>query len=470
MLTFTPEAVSMPRSQPAPASATLFSITRPIPRSAPLNFLAHGAGKSRMFWHDPVHQVTHAGLGLAWSAQASGDNRFATIRMAAERLFAGALFDRDAPDFTAPRVFGGFAFSDQHVAAGVWSAFPAACFMLPEIQLSAAGEQTWLTLNRIAHTDSDIDRFWNTLDTEFDRLEELLSSTLSKGEMPMLNMLRFPLSEDNWSAMIARATGEMRAGRLVKVVLARTSEAVFDRPVDPLRALGRLERHYPDTYRFLIEPTAGQAFFGATPELLIRTTGQKLWTAAVAGSRRRGLTPTEDAALERELMGSDKERHEHQIVVSMLRERLTPLTESIRMPDTPSVIKLSNIQHLYTPVSAVLSHSTSIFDLVEQLHPTPALGGSPREAALSLIDQLEEIGRGWYAAPVGWVSAHGDGLFSVAIRSAVSKGSRARLYAGAGIVADSAADKEWDETAVKFKPLMDALMATEGARDGRPQS
>lgn len=286
----------------------------------------------------------------------------------------------------------------------------------------------------------------------------------------MLNMLRFPLSEDNWSAMIARATGEMRAGRLVKVVLARTSEAVFDRPVDPLRALGRLERHYPDTYRFLIEPTAGQAFFGATPELLIRTTGQKLWTAAVAGSRRRGLTPTEDAALERELMGSDKERHEHQIVVSMLRERLTPLTESIRMPDTPSVMKLSNIQHLYTPVSAVLSHSTSIFDLVEQLHPTPALGGSPREAALSLIDQLEETGRGWYAAPVGWVSAHGDGLFSVAIRSAVSKGSRARLYAGAGIVADSEADKEWDETAVKFKPLMDALMATEGARDGRPQS
>lgn len=452
------------------AAGRLFSITRPISATAPLTFLAHGQGQPRVLWQDPHLGLSYAGFGSAWQVSAAGHGRFTTVKAALSALFDSALFDREAPEFTTPHAFGGFAFIDDHQQSKIWSAFPSALFLVPAVQLSMLHDQTWLTLNRFAHNDDEIDLWWNTLDGEFDRLEDLLSSPLSKGDMPTLQTLRFPLSEDGWRAMITEATDAMRAGYMNKVVLARTSEALFDRPVDPLRAMSKLDRHYSDTYRFLIEPIPGQAFFGATPELLIRTDGDAMWTAAVAGSRRRGLSQAEDAALAEDMLTSEKERYEHEIVVKMLRERLSAVTTALHMADEPDVLRLSNIQHLYTPVRGTLRESSGILDLVQLLHPTPALGGSPRDRALAAIATLERSHRGWYASPVGWVNAQGDGTFAVAIRSAISKGDRARLYAGAGIVADSEADKEWDETAVKFKPLMDALMATEGVRDGRPQS
>ncbi|HLU12099.1 MAG TPA: chorismate-binding protein, partial [Oceanobacillus sp.] len=174
-------------------------------------------------------------------------------------------------------------------------------------------------------------------------------------------------------------------------------------------------------------------------------------------------TPEEDDALAQEMLDSPKDRQEHAFVVSAVRERVRPYAKTMDVPDQPQIYRLQNIQHLYTPVRAELETHFDVLDLVGELHPTPALGGSPRRAALEAIDQLETEERGWYAAPVGWVDANGDGVFAVAIRSAVSAGNRARLYAGVGVVAESDPDKEWEETGWKFKPLLTALGVTDGS-------
>ncbi len=249
----------------------------------------------------------------------------------------------------------------------------------------------------------------------------------------------------------------MRAGDYDNVVLSRTCDVSFDQPVDPVLALANLERRYPNAHRFLIEVLPGHAFFGATPELLAAVEDGALRTAALAGSRRRGATHAEDDALAAELMATPKERHEHAVVVDALREMLAPMARSLDIPDTPTLYRLSNIQHLYTPVRAQLDAGYHALDVVERLHPTPALGGYPRAEAIDAIKRLETVERGWYASPVGWIDPNGDGTFAVAHRSAVSAGDSARLYAGAGIVADSDPDREWEETGLKFKPLLEAL-------------
>ena len=170
-----------------------------------------------------------------------------------------------------------------------------------------------------------------------------------------------------------------------------------------------------------------------------------------------GKTAEEDDHYGRALLNSAKDRYEHDVVVQALRERLTPMTETLIMPDTPQLYKLSNIQHLFTPVSGRLREPSGVLPLVKLLHPTPALGGTPRSAAMRFIQQHEPVPRGWYAAPIGWIDHKLDGTFGVAIRSAVAQDNRVWAYAGAGIVADSVPQKEWVETALKFRPMLGAL-------------
>jgi isochorismate synthase EntC len=162
---------------------------------------------------------------------------------------------------------------------------------------------------------------------------------------------------------------------------------------------------------------------------------------------------------------SEKDRYEHRLVVESILRRLEPLSSQLQLPDEPEVYTLNYIHHLLTPIKAQLHHEIGLLPLVETLHPTPALGGSPRSQALDFIRHAESVPRGWYAGPVGWVDSNMDGEFAVAIRSAVAQERRVWLYSGAGIVADSQPQKEWAETALKFQPMFSAL----GLRSDQPQ-
>jgi isochorismate synthase len=207
----------------------------------------------------------------------------------------------------------------------------------------------------------------------------------------------------------------------------------------------------------MFAPRGGKTFLGATPELLARVERGELFSVALAGSVGRGKTPAEAESLAAELLASTKDRHEHALVVGAIRHGLEPLTAQLDIPNVPGIRRLANIQHLETPIRGKLAAGCGALDVVAALHPTPALGGVPRQPALEFIAANEPTARGWYAAPIGWLDAEGNGTFAVAIRSALVDGDRALLYAGAGIVDGSDPAKEWQETELKFKPLMDAL-------------
>jgi menaquinone-specific isochorismate synthase len=221
-------------------------------------------------------------------------------------------------------------------------------------------------------------------------------------------------------------------------------------------ALAFLAQKYPETYRFLFEPRPYHAFYGATPELLATVDGLTIQTMALAGSIKRGTNQEEDEAFAQELFNSAKDRYEHDLVIQGIRSRLENLTSDLHFGET-AIMSLSNIQHLYTPVTGKLKHNDGILPIVAALHPTPALGGDPREVAMKLISEYEAVPRGWYAAPVGWIDRKMNGQFGVAIRSAVAQDKRVWLYSGAGIVKDSQPQKEWDETGWKFRPMLNAL-------------
>jgi salicylate biosynthesis isochorismate synthase/menaquinone-specific isochorismate synthase len=198
-------------------------------------------------------------------------------------------------------------------------------------------------------------------------------------------------------------------------------------------------------------------FLAASPELLVRREGQRASTVALAGSTRRSADPSVDAHLAEQLLRSDKDREENAIVARRIAAALRPRSVWVATNPEPFVVQVANIQHLATPIRAQLASPMDTIELVGLLHPTPAVGGEPWPVAEPLIPSLEGLDRGWYAGPVGWVDANGDGEFCVALRCALLRGRVARLYAGCGIVRDSDPAAELAETEVKLSALLPVL-------------
>lgn len=435
----------------------LVSVSLPCENVTLAQFLALGRGGERYYWESSRDDIAFAGLGTALELQAYGADRFEDIRHHAVELFADAIVQDSGQPLTGPRLFGGFSFRAEFVPDVAWSNFTPAHFVLPHFQLTRLGDAFYLTIN--AHVPFGE----NPLILQPD-LEEALHARIAEIQaadddpLPPLqhSKLSYPMEYAVWERNLSDAIQRMRSGELQKVVLSRVAEVEFPRRFYADNALRYLTEQYPGTYRFVFEPRAGHAFFGATPELLVSTAGDRFETMALAGSMKRGTTPEEDRALAQALLDSEKNRYEHQLVVDGIREQLSDQVAEMTIAET-QIMTLSNIHHLLTPIAGQMKKRDGVLPLVDALHPTPALGGQPRDVAMRLIGEAETVPRGWYAAPVGWLDQHLDGQFGVAIRSAVAQERRVWLYAGAGIVADSDPQAEWDETALKFRPMLGAL-------------
>ncbi len=421
-------------------------------------FLAAADGQARVYWENCDEQIAFAGAGAAVELMAWGPDRFTKILASARKLFDGAYVDEEDNPLTSPRLFGGFSFRHDFMLDNTWSIYTPAFFALPHYQLLRNGGATCLTINtQIPHNESPatvIPDLRAALEQKVAQLKAGAPS-IGAGERNAPLSIDYPMRYASWEGMINEATARIRAGALRKVVLARAAELRFGEHVKLLPILRLLAAQYANCYRFLFEPRPRYAFYGASPELLASVQGRRLETMALAGSAARAENDEADSRLGDGLLGSVKERHEHDIVVEKMCQRLSPMTESLEV-QLPRLLKLSNIQHINTPIHATLAQRCGILPLIETLHPTPALGGDPRPDALRLIRDLEPIPRGWYGAPVGWIDSNCDGQFAVAIRSAVAQESRAWVYAGAGIVADSVPQREWEETELKFRPMLDA--------------
>jgi isochorismate synthase len=254
---------------------------------------------------------------------------------------------------------------------------------------------------------------------------------------------------DRWNALVARALAAIRSGALDKVVLARAIDVESEAPLDPEALLAALELRYPSCRAFLVRGDSS-AFLGATPEILCRVDGDRLQADALAGS----AAPNEAE----KLASSAKDLREHRGVVEHIARALEEVADHVEWPLEPRIRALANVAHLYTPVVARLGRGRGVADVAAALHPTPAVGGVPSAAALRFLAEHEGLDRGLYAGLVGWV---GDGRaeLAVALRSALVRGRRARLFVGSGIVEGSSPEAEWEETEMKARALLDALGA-----------
>lgn len=476
--------------------ALLVSVTIPAPLLDCHTFLHTNTGTERVYWAAPAatgSEVRFAGASIAAQLRVLPDidgraaerDPYAAIQEDAAKLLADsreffAETGDNVPHETSgqpvalrPRLFGGFAFQTEFVPDNTWSVYHPAHFILPHFLLTESAEGTWLTIHATDQSGQPAADVARELLVAVRTRYELMTERGAEKDPPTRaadtnqkskHAIRYPMSKADWYRMVTSATDQFADGVLQKVVLARVAEIRLDTPIDPLQALAYLHATYPTCYRFMFEPVPGHAFFGASPELLVEKAGRQVSTMALAGSIKRGETAANDEDLANQLLSSEKDGREHALVVDSIRSRLEPLTDRLSPPQEPGLLRFHNIQHLHTPIWATLPDPSpvTVLTLVRELHPTPALGGVPREQALSFLLEAEPVPRGWYAGPVGWFDAALDGAFTVAIRSAVCQHSRAWLYAGAGIVAASDPELEWQETDLKFRPMLEALnVATE---------
>ncbi|MXR21709.1 isochorismate synthase, partial [Halobacterium bonnevillei] len=326
-------------------------------------------------------------------------------------------------------------------------------FVLPEVQLSSSGDETWLTVTRAGENvdPGDVDA---ALDTAREDVESLPAMQPS-GPRPGVESTTPATDEAAWHEQVQHAVDRIAAGDLRKVVLANALSAELSGDVNPRDLLERLRQSYPSCFRFLVAPNGSAAFLGATPELLVTLRGSGVETTALAGSVGRGDTPEADAELAARLRDSEKLRHEQKLVTDAIVDQLAAFGDVTVGERT--VRKLSNIQHLNTPITADVDDDTHVLDVAEALHPTPAVGGLPPDAALDVIRETESFDRGWYAAPVGWFDGDGEGTFAVGLRSAVATDRTVTMFAGNGIVADSDPGEEYEEVQLKYRPILDEL-------------
>ncbi|MGB6014966.1 MAG: isochorismate synthase, partial [Nodosilinea sp.] len=355
------------------------------------------------------------------------------------------------------RFFCAFTFfADQRDAEPT---FPAAMVMLPQWQLVRQGDQGVLTLNYLITATTDIGVMLDSLADQL-RVVEHLGTTRWRDSCPLARLPVQPAADagQRFRSAVNRALGHMTQHPVQKIVLAHALDWVSAEPIQPLAALGRLRQRYPDCHIFSVGQGNGHTFMGASPERLLSLAQGQLITDALAGSAPRGTAPQQDDCLAQALLNNPKERGEHRLVVEFLARQLQGVGLWPQYQPWPGVRQLSNIQHLHTPMRARVPRHIHPLQLVAALHPTPAVAGVPTREACDQILRFEDFDRGLYAAPLGWVGANGDSEFIVGIRSALVADTWVRLYAGAGIVAGSDADREWAEIKLKLRALGESLV------------
>jgi isochorismate synthase len=403
-----------------------------------------------------------AGAGKVVELHAAGSERFKSVAERWRKLSAAAIGDpTEGAESGGAVAVGGFSFAPDGGGSPHWAGFEPASLVVPEVALSRRERdgQTLVRITLAALASPD--------DVPDELLARLLArvSELRQRPLPLLDPApagRFQVASamppEHFESAVARAGELIAAGQIEKIVLAREVLVHAPAPYDPAAVLGVLREEFPSCFTFCVG-RGDAAFVAASPELLIRREGHRVSTLALAGSTRRSADPAVDAHLGEQLLRDESYREEHAIVARRIERTLRPHAVWVAAAPEPELVRIANIQHLATPIRAQMASPVDALQLVGLMHPTPAVGGEPLASAAPLIPALEGLDRGWYAGPVGWTDAAGDGEFCVALRCALLRGSVARCYAGNGIVRDSAPAAELAETEVKLQALLPLLTA-----------
>jgi menaquinone-specific isochorismate synthase len=407
----------------------------------------------------PAQGFSVAGAEAAIDFTASGAGRFADVRGFIERTLADTIAVGPLSEpFAGPHFFFATGFSPESAPG---AAFPALKVFVPRWQVARMGDSTVAVANLMITDGAPIDLITAKVWKAHAKFGAFDYSRAKHKERPSAPKMAEEIGgAGSYQRAVTQALGEIAKGDYQKVVLARALKYTTVEEFHPISVLNHLRRRYPDCYSFSIANGKGQSFIGATPERLVRVSSGRMHTTALAGSAARGESASEDAALAQALLHSEKDLREHKLVLDSIIGRVADLNLKVEHAAHPRLLGLANVHHLHTPISANLPESVHILDLVGRLHPTPAVGGAPQAPALAAIARLESFPRGLYAGPQGWVDHRGGGEFFVGLRSALIDGRTATAYAGAGIVAGSEPEKEFAETELKFKALIEALTGT----------
>ena len=406
-------------------------------------------------WEQPDRGFALAALGVAHEVTSRGPNRFREV--VRECLGGEAIFDEPSglPPGAGAVWTGGFAFDPQGGDSSTWSSLAPASLALPELSICRSGEEVFLTVNAVVHPGEDPGAKTGALAARITGLRNDPLPLLDPHPTARVEIASVRTPEE-FERSVTAATERIAEGEMSKVVLAREVLVTAGAAHDPASLFGALREQFSSCFCFCCG-TPEAAFIGASPELLLRRSGASVSTVALAGSTRRSSDPAVDDHLGEQLLRSDKDRHEHAIVAERIVRKLRPHAVWVESSPEPEIVKVANIQHLATPVVAQLAEPRSAVELAGMLHPTPAVGGEPWPATATAISDLEQMDRGWYAGPVGWMDATEDGEFCVALRSALLRDREAHLYAGVGLVVGSDPAAELAETEIKLEALLPLL-------------
>lgn len=421
------------------SSARLAIRSEPCVAVDPLAVFAAASGESRFYWEQPAAGCFRVGVGCARRLAVSGAGRFRAAEAGARDLFE--RIDWEGPGPRVGHLVGGFAFAPARSTSDLWRGFTDGALVMPELAY-------WSDDGRCVR-DACVDSRWAGY-----RPRPLALGQPVRGMVEIGNGGHEP-----YETRVRGILDEIRANRLQKVVLSRAVHVTAGSTIDAVAWLVALRERFPSCTLFAVGE-GDAVFLGATPERLVRVQGRLVETAALAGTAPRGASRAADQALGVALCDSLKNGAEHAVVVRFLSEALAECCDDVAVAPEPVLLKTRTVQHLCTPLSARRRSAAepSLLELVERLHPTPAVGGAPREGALRWLSEHEGIERGWFASPVGFLRSDGDGEFAVALRSALVRGRTATAWAGAGIVARSEPRAEFTETELKLRTVLGPLL------------
>ena len=431
---------------------SIVTLAAPASERDPLA-IALETGPPFAYWESPDRGFALAASGEAHTIRTPSDTgRFETASVAlhdlASRTHQAALDGAER----APLLIGGFSFSP----AGVWPGFPAGRLALPELAYIQRdpGNRVWMAATEV-RAGADPAAVAGALMGRIRSACRMAPARVVPGATDGRSAGEIDLRDPGYLAGAADAIRLIRDGALTKVTLARRLDVCHRPDLGPF--LASLRQIHAACVVFAFARPGGAVFCGATPELLARVEGLTVKTLALAGTAPRGSSGSEDRRLARLLLHDSKELEEHAHVRSELVRRLSDRGFALDPPERTGVLELPGILHLATPISAVAPVGTGVLDVVGSLHPTPAVGGLPRDLATRWITAHEPFDRGWYAGPVGFCDLSGNGEFHTALRSCLIEGNRTSLFAGAGIVSASQPEKELLETDLKLGALLQSL-------------
>ena len=369
------------------------------------------------------------GFGVYKKYEVSGEDRFKEAHKWWQQKLAEFTIQNNVHGIgTGPILFTSFAFDPRETSE----------LIIPKIIIGQRNGKSWIT--------------WIGDQKQPDIKKIEISS--QSGEITWANCT---VEEEKWRNQVSKAINAIKSGQLEKVVLARDLKADSSTKIDINNLLQKLEIEYPSTWVFLVD-----GLVGATPELLVRLNKSLITSRVLAGTIQKTGNEDRDLALAASLAKSSKDLEEHEYAVKSIADSLAPFCSSTNVPESPFVLHLSNVMHLATDVTGVLNDSAKqadTFTLIENLHPSAAVCGTPTNVAKKLISELETMNRSRYAGPVGWIDAQGDGEIAIALRCGeLSDGNKSiRIFAGCGIVAGSDPITEYAESQAKLMPMRTAL-------------